>query len=93
MKDQSTEGLEAPSSQVGSAQSSSVPRNPGRQGYFFRGFLRWMNKDWQTHKYFFFGALAAYHASTSSCVLHTNFTHTSFVVNRSVHSAINVHTS
>lgn len=57
MKDQSTEGLEAPSSPVGTEQSSSVPLNPGRQGYFFRGFLRWMNKDWQTHKYFFFGAL------------------------------------
>jgi hypothetical protein len=57
MRDHSAVEFEETSTQEGSEGNRTSSPNPGRPWHPFRSFLQWLNKDWRTHKYFFFGAM------------------------------------
>lgn len=73
MKDHSTGELDVPSSLVGSEKSSSVSHKPGRLQYIFHAIFQWFIRDWQTYKYFFFGALLLLITGSVTVLYYVNY--------------------
>jgi hypothetical protein len=75
MKDHNALKLDAPSSEEGSEQSTSVPPAPQKPRHLFHSFLQWFMTDWRKHKYFFFGMLLLFITAGMTVIYYVDYPH------------------
>ncbi len=73
MKDHSQVEVSALSLQIPPEQSNSVSPGAGKRRNIFHTFSQWLIRDWQTHKYLFFGTLLLLLTVISTATYYLNY--------------------